>query len=108
MKRISTVSSAERWLAGAAIVVTLGTSAAVFLRFREPPLEAISICTLNGAKVIPKNPGPTRVAVPPPTEIKLGRSSSFGVSWWATTEPIDGYCTTGLGVRPVFINVVPR
>lgn len=39
MKRTSTGS--KRWLAAAAILVTLGISAAVLLRFREPALEAI-------------------------------------------------------------------
>lgn len=46
MKRISTafksrITPVKRWLAGAAIVVTLAVSAAVLLRFDEPPLDAI-------------------------------------------------------------------
>lgn len=41
MKRISTVSSRDRWLAAAAIVFMLAVSAGVLFRFREPALDTI-------------------------------------------------------------------
>ena len=56
---------------------------------------------------MPRKPGPMRWAVPP-TPMKPGSGRSFEVSSDDATAPIAGYCTTGLGCRPVFISTVPR
>jgi phospholipase/carboxylesterase len=102
LKRISTAfrsrsRAARRWLAGAAIVVTLAVSAAVLLRFREPPLDAIyyggtgppTVVLLHGYGAIAEDWEPflQTVTFPPDARLIFPKGPSIGGlsrgrGWW--------------------------
>ena len=49
-----------------------------------------AFCTVNGAKFVPRKPGPILCAEPP-IPINPGKGNSFDVKREDVIEPIDGY-----------------